>query len=192
MPGALDPSWTRRGGQPHSVPLLPAAPAGSDDDEAHTMVRIMLEDVASIPTGLAELEAGSGYWLLSTACRSGTARTWAVSSSTPWLWSPRPNRAPRPGPILLIEGADRPTRTRPRVQARDAPRLVIGLRMRAGSDLRRRGSYQRMPRASSAWIRSVGRWSLRRRVLLIHCPSRTGSPPRCSTWRWGTSRWPSR
>ncbi|WP_406460214.1 hypothetical protein OHB07_38325 [Streptomyces sp. NBC_00111] len=57
VPGALDPSWTRRGGQPHSVLPLPAAPAGSDDDEAHTMVRIMLKDVASIPTGLAELEA---------------------------------------------------------------------------------------------------------------------------------------
>ncbi|MFF7206255.1 hypothetical protein [Streptomyces sp. NPDC008141] len=57
VPGALDPSWTRRGGQPHSVPLLPAAPAGSDDDEAHTMVRIMLEDVATSPTGPAEREA---------------------------------------------------------------------------------------------------------------------------------------
>ncbi|MFG2425986.1 hypothetical protein ACGFWD_44360 [Streptomyces sp. NPDC048448] len=57
VPRALAPSWARRGGQPLSVPLLPAAPAGSDDDEAHTMVRIILEDVASIPTGPAELEA---------------------------------------------------------------------------------------------------------------------------------------
>lgn len=48
-PEEADPSWTRRGGQPHSVPLLPAAPAGSDDDEAHTMVRVMLEDVATSP-----------------------------------------------------------------------------------------------------------------------------------------------
>lgn len=51
VPGEVDPSWTRRGGQPHSMPLLPAAPAGSDDDEAHTMVRIMLEDVATSPAG---------------------------------------------------------------------------------------------------------------------------------------------
>jgi hypothetical protein len=31
-----------------SVPLLPAAPAGSDDDEAHGMVRIMCEDIANV------------------------------------------------------------------------------------------------------------------------------------------------
>jgi hypothetical protein len=30
-----------------SVPLLPAAPAGSDDDEAHGMVRIMCEEIAN-------------------------------------------------------------------------------------------------------------------------------------------------
>ncbi|MEU1003767.1 hypothetical protein [Streptomyces tibetensis] len=57
VPGDLDQSWTQRGGQPRSVPLLPAAPAGSDDDEAHTMVRIMLEDVATSPSGPAEREA---------------------------------------------------------------------------------------------------------------------------------------
>ncbi|MEV8628583.1 hypothetical protein [Streptomyces sp. NPDC051079] len=50
-PGPVDPAWKRRGGQPYSVPLLPAAPAGSDDDEAHTMVRIVLEDVATSLTG---------------------------------------------------------------------------------------------------------------------------------------------
>jgi hypothetical protein len=33
-------------GQRRSIPLLPAAPAGSDDDEAHGMVRIMCEDIA--------------------------------------------------------------------------------------------------------------------------------------------------
>ncbi|MCZ4120253.1 hypothetical protein [Streptomyces sp. H39-S7] len=54
VPGEVDPSWTRRGGQPHSVPLLPAAPAGSDDDEAHTMVRILLEDVATSPMNPGE------------------------------------------------------------------------------------------------------------------------------------------
>jgi hypothetical protein len=57
VPGEAARSWMRRGGQPHSVPLLPAAPAGSNDEEAHTMVRIMLEDVATSPTGPAEKEA---------------------------------------------------------------------------------------------------------------------------------------
>ncbi|SOE19077.1 hypothetical protein SAMN05442782_0020 [Streptomyces sp. OK228] len=56
-PGEVDPSWAKRGGQPCSVPLLPAAPAGSDDDEAHTMVRIMLEDVATSPMNPGEWEA---------------------------------------------------------------------------------------------------------------------------------------
>ncbi|MEV6332868.1 hypothetical protein [Streptomyces sp. NPDC051909] len=55
-PGPVDPDWARRGGRPYSVPLLPAAPAGSDDDEAHTMVRIMLEDVATSITGPDEWE----------------------------------------------------------------------------------------------------------------------------------------
>lgn len=31
-----------------STPLLPAAPAGNDDDEAHGMVRIMCEDIATV------------------------------------------------------------------------------------------------------------------------------------------------
>lgn len=57
VPGEFDPSWIRRGGRPRSVPLLPAAPAGSDDYEAHTMVRIILEDVATSPIGPAEREA---------------------------------------------------------------------------------------------------------------------------------------
>lgn len=55
-PGPVDPTWKRRGGQPYSVPLLPAAPAGSDDNEAHAMVRIMLEDVATSLTGPDEWE----------------------------------------------------------------------------------------------------------------------------------------
>lgn len=46
-PGPVDPDlnplWVTR-----SVPLLPTAPAGSDDSEAHGMVRIMLEDLATI------------------------------------------------------------------------------------------------------------------------------------------------
>lgn len=45
-PGPIDPVLIGRG-ELHSVPLLPAAPAGSDDDDAHGMVRIMLEDIAT-------------------------------------------------------------------------------------------------------------------------------------------------
>ncbi|MGI5155867.1 hypothetical protein [Microbispora sp. CA-102843] len=45
-PGPIDPTIEGRG-EPRSVPLLPAAPAGSDDDEAHGMVRLMLEDIAT-------------------------------------------------------------------------------------------------------------------------------------------------
>jgi hypothetical protein len=45
----LDPVWAAWSGRRASVPLLPAAPAGSDDDEAHAMVRIMCEDIASSP-----------------------------------------------------------------------------------------------------------------------------------------------
>jgi hypothetical protein len=45
----LDPAWAAWSGHRASVPLLPAAPAGSDDDEAHAMVRIMCEDIASSP-----------------------------------------------------------------------------------------------------------------------------------------------
>lgn len=43
------PSTARGPGEHHSVPRLPAAPAGSDDDDAHGMVRIMCEDVATAP-----------------------------------------------------------------------------------------------------------------------------------------------
>jgi hypothetical protein len=56
-PAAFDESWIRRGAVPRSVPLLPTAPAGSDDDEAHTMVRIILEDIATSPSGPVEPEA---------------------------------------------------------------------------------------------------------------------------------------
>jgi hypothetical protein len=45
-PGEIDPSLKRLGTL-RSVPLLPTAPAGSDDDEAHRMVRIMCEDIAT-------------------------------------------------------------------------------------------------------------------------------------------------
>ncbi|GAA3597226.1 hypothetical protein [Streptomyces osmaniensis] len=56
-PATVDSSWTPHPVQPLSVPLLPAAPAGSDDYEAHTMVRIMLEDVATSLTGPDQWEA---------------------------------------------------------------------------------------------------------------------------------------
>lgn len=46
-PSPLDPAIGALGTQV-SVPLLPAAPAGSDDDEAHGMVRIMCEDIANV------------------------------------------------------------------------------------------------------------------------------------------------
>jgi hypothetical protein len=45
-PGEIDPA-AFGGGVLRSVPLLPAAPAGSDDDKAHGMVRIMCEDIAT-------------------------------------------------------------------------------------------------------------------------------------------------
>jgi Family of unknown function (DUF6444) len=45
-PGKIKPA-AFGGGVVRSVPLLPAAPAGSDGDEAHEMVRIMCEDIAT-------------------------------------------------------------------------------------------------------------------------------------------------
>lgn len=84
VPGALDPSWTRRGGQPHSVPLLPAAPAGSDDDEARTMVRIMLEAWQQVLASLDSLPVGYrtdlGRFLLDTLA----AVTQAEQGTTAW------------------------------------------------------------------------------------------------------------
>lgn len=70
------------------------------------------------------------------------------SPDLPGEFASQPAR--KPGRTAPTDGAGRATWTRPRVQARDAPRLLIGLRLRAGSGLRRRGSYQRIPRASSA------------------------------------------
>ncbi|MGW6619600.1 hypothetical protein ACWF99_00125 [Nocardia sp. NPDC055002] len=45
-PTCVDPQLVGPGVR-QSLPLLPTAPAGSDDDEAHGMVRIMLEDIAT-------------------------------------------------------------------------------------------------------------------------------------------------
>lgn len=44
-PAEIDPE-ALGGGVVRSAPVLPAAPAGSDGDEAHGMVRIMCEDIA--------------------------------------------------------------------------------------------------------------------------------------------------
>jgi hypothetical protein len=46
-PGSPD-SALKGFGEIRSLPLLPTAPAGSDDDEAHGMVRIMCEDIEDI------------------------------------------------------------------------------------------------------------------------------------------------
>ncbi|MFD4231384.1 hypothetical protein [Streptomyces sp. NPDC058545] len=56
-PGLIDSVWVRRGAAQRSMPLLPAAPAGSDDEQAHAMVRIMLEDIATSPVGPEGREA---------------------------------------------------------------------------------------------------------------------------------------
>ncbi|MFJ5879794.1 hypothetical protein [Kitasatospora cineracea] len=52
----VGPTPLRHGEQHRSAPLLPTAPAGSDDREAHAMVRIMLEDLATSPFGPEEEE----------------------------------------------------------------------------------------------------------------------------------------
>lgn len=46
-PAPLDPALLGPDGQPHSVPLLPKHPAGSDDQTAHGLYRIILEDIAT-------------------------------------------------------------------------------------------------------------------------------------------------
>ncbi len=51
-PGDVDPRLTALGSQSKSVPLLPQAPAGHSEDDFHSVVRIMLEDVAT--TGSAD------------------------------------------------------------------------------------------------------------------------------------------
>jgi hypothetical protein len=46
-PGPLDTSLA---GQRVSTPLLPSAPVGHDDDQAHGLVRLICEDIANIPS----------------------------------------------------------------------------------------------------------------------------------------------
>ncbi len=46
-PAPLDPALLGPAGRPESVPLLPKHPAGSDDQIAHGLYRIILEDVAT-------------------------------------------------------------------------------------------------------------------------------------------------
>jgi hypothetical protein len=45
-PQSLDPALLAAGGQPVSTPLLPLAPAASDDRGAHELVRTIFEDIA--------------------------------------------------------------------------------------------------------------------------------------------------
>jgi len=45
-PAAIDPALLGRG-QVRSVPLLPYAPAGTGDEEAHAMIRMVCEDIAT-------------------------------------------------------------------------------------------------------------------------------------------------
>lgn len=47
LPGPIDPALVGVGTL-RSVPTLPTAPAGADDDEAHALVRMILEDLAAI------------------------------------------------------------------------------------------------------------------------------------------------
>jgi len=46
-PAPMTPALLATGGRPKSVPLLPKTPAGSDDQTAHGLYRILLEDVAT-------------------------------------------------------------------------------------------------------------------------------------------------
>lgn len=46
-PSPMSPALLATGGRPESVPLLPKTPAGSDDQRAHGLYRILLEDVAT-------------------------------------------------------------------------------------------------------------------------------------------------
>jgi len=52
-PAPLDPAIR---GERRSVPLLPMAPAGRDDDQAHGLVRVICEDIANTPTAHDEDE----------------------------------------------------------------------------------------------------------------------------------------
>jgi len=46
-PSPMTPALLATGGRQESVPLLPKAPAGSDDQRAHGLYRVLLEDVAT-------------------------------------------------------------------------------------------------------------------------------------------------
>ncbi len=46
-PSPMTPALLTTGGRPESVPLLPKTPAGSDDQRAHGLYRVLLEDVAT-------------------------------------------------------------------------------------------------------------------------------------------------
>lgn len=50
-PRPLDASIDSAVGERRSVPLLPTAPAGHEDDQAHGLVRLICEDIANTPSG---------------------------------------------------------------------------------------------------------------------------------------------
>lgn len=57
-PSAIDPALLGRDGIAETIPLLPKHPAGSDDEVAHGLYRILLEDIATsaLDTDVSELE----------------------------------------------------------------------------------------------------------------------------------------
>jgi hypothetical protein len=50
-PGEVDPAILAMGGYSFSAPLLPLAPAGTDDEAALVLLRSVYEDLATAPTG---------------------------------------------------------------------------------------------------------------------------------------------
>jgi hypothetical protein len=56
------PEYDRYAGQRRSVPLLPAVPAGIEDNEAHGIVRILCEDIATSPPTATTKRTGSESW----------------------------------------------------------------------------------------------------------------------------------
>ncbi len=57
-PSAIDPALLGRDGTAETIPLLPKHPAGSDDEVAHGLYRIILEDIATsaLDMDVSELE----------------------------------------------------------------------------------------------------------------------------------------
>jgi hypothetical protein len=109
-PGPVDPAIEGRG-TTVSAPLLPAAPAGSDDDEAHGMVRIMCEDIANSDFDAADetsrLRALAAIDQLPVAHRTELGQLLLAGlknarrvSEDQVSWQFRTYQAPRPAPQL--------------------------------------------------------------------------------------------